>query len=319
MKLFIRTVILFSVVFVPKSFFSQEELYVDEIDHLQRLSVIYLEPDLRNPMIVFPENATSGSVAKRISISDRVHISQLNENGIRSTEKYYSDMPPSLLGDIFPRNCRIEQTIQVDSFLVSLAQGVRIYKDLLLWKRKDDKFYLTAIYPSSIGVCLYCKPKFVYQNKDTVIIGQERDEEGSINGSYHHIIVRNDSLFLYWKEIINGHSPYIGNPISGATTKRIANIYYDRKGNVSDIAVQYISIDKNGNPILFQTAKDSIHLYELTTVYETPKFIRTVKASQKYIQVGERTTFHLPPKWFISALYNGDWYWIPEEDIKLER
>lgn len=281
------------------------------------LFIVYTAPDHAGSWLETIRRNGDFSDTLRIPLNHKIQLTDLNRRGTQSVREYYGDMPQSLIDEIFPRKVRIGKTTALNQYLISLTDGIRIFSDLLLWRMEDKELCLVALYPSVIGRALYAHPEFLSQSGDTLVVGYERTEEGSINGEYHQLLVQGGSITRLQLTIVNGHGPSVKNPIPGATTRRVSTFLPGKGGSDQRWHVYYTATDENGKPIFCSARRDSLRLYQLTTVYRTPDLIGMVPA-MPHLPVGERTLFHLPPKVFIAVEYAGTWYWVPEEDISID-
>lgn len=277
---------------------------ISSINELKRLKLSYIIQD-QQPKL---EYYYSDSICEKFDLTKYVKYTWFNNK--RDLENV--DSKASIYINSSLNNFKI-----VNDYLIILTEDIR-NKDILVWKQESTGNYkLISVYPNSIGVCLYCNPNFTFSNNDTIVIGGERIEEGSINGDYNYFTLTKDTLSLFKQEIIQGHTPWDedSNPIKGAICKRILTTHFYNYGqNKKANPVIYECTDKNGNPIYGKIISETIDLYQLYwngigNIVETKKIINN------NVMVGETMYFH--GKSYIAVELNNKWFWTLKDKIEI--
>ncbi|MBU0711007.1 hypothetical protein KKA87_03660 [bacterium] len=283
------------------------EIEVNTIEDILSIKLLYILPDLKNPTLIYNY---SDSSKDSIDASGFVRINCINSGAIEGIYlDYFKD-------DEYPRLVKIVRTEQIENYLVCLTEMVHHGKDIIIWEHKNDKYNLLSIYPSAIGVCLYCHPDFAYSNKDTFVIGTENEEEGAIYGSYRYFTLMDDSLYLFQEQIISGHAPTgpNSNPVEGATCKGFLDVYYDKNCNTTYDPVYYECVDQNGDVIYGEILGDSLGLYELFW-HGVGDFLYKISPNNKRIKIGESIYYHAHS--YIAVEYDSTWHWALREELNL--
>lgn len=312
-----RYLIITLLLFIVSSIFADDPICVEDSSVFNDIHIVYLAPDLTGTRVEIIQRTGNGVDTVRFPISSLIRLTNLNKQGMQSIRQYYGEMSSKLNAEVFPRRIPIGKMVAHREYLISLTIGIRTHSDLLLWRGRNDGLCLVAVYPSVIGRALYGYPDFLSQSGDTLVVGYEREEEGSINGEYYQLLIRDDAITGLKRTIVKGHGPFVGNPLPGATCRKVTILEPEAEGFDQIQSIHYVARDENGEPILCSAKGDSLRLYHLTSVYEKPGFKGKVPARQ-HMPVGERTLFHLPPRVFLAVEYAGEWYWIPEEDVYIE-
>ena len=312
-----RYFLLITILLVVSPSWANTPICVEDQSLLKDVRIIYPAPDLAGASMEIMRRTEAETDTIRYPLDSLIRLTSLNYRGMRSIRQYYGDMPAHLIAEIFPRMVLIDKTVVQNAYHISLTSGIRTHSDLLLWQKTSDGLCLAAVYPSVVGIPLYGYPDFLEQSGDTLVVGYEREEEGSINGAYYHLLVRDDAITGLKLTSVKGHAPWVGNPISGVTCRRVTVLLPGPEGLNQIESVHYTTTDENGKPVFCSAKGDSLRLYELTSVYKKPKFKGNFPAKQ-HMPVGERTRFHLPPNVFLAVEYDGEWCWVPEEDIDIE-
>ena len=278
---------------------------ISSINELKRLKLSYIIQD-QQPKLEF---YSSDTIYEKFDLTKYVKYTWFNKK--RDLENVDSNASTYINSSL--NNFKI-----VNDYLIILSEDVRD-KDILVWKKEStDNYKLISVYPNSIGVCLYCNPDFTYTNNDTIVIGGERIEEGSINGDYNYFTLTKDTLSLFKLESIQGHAPWDedSNPIKGAICKRILITHFynygqNKKGN----PVIYECTDKNGNPIYGKIISETFDLYQLYW-NGIGNIVETKKMKNNNVMVGETMYYH--GKSFIAVELNNKWFWTLKDKIEIQ-
>ena len=280
---------------------------VKNIDKLLKSKTLYNFPDIINPRIIMETGDT-------IDISDLVIISNRNKELI-----YESINHPDRFKH-FVEVIGIQNYIVINDYVVCLSEQI-VGKDILLWKKQESKYHLIAIYPSEIGVCLYCDPDFQTIQADTFSIGTIQKETGNVYGGYGYYIIEEDTLRLVRRVVASGRSSFIeagrpGNPINGATCVGYLNIVYSENGEETHLPIYYECYDENGNEIYARAVDDYISLFKMHWK-GVGRFLKKVKSENYEYKVGLRVLSRGQP--YIAIEHRGDWYWTLYEEIEIQK
>lgn len=312
-----RYLVLTASLLIVSLLYADDPICVEDPSVLKNVHIAYFAPDLTGSQIEIVHRGGNEVDTVRFTLDNQIRLTNLNNQGMQSIRQYYGEMSSKLIAEVFPRKIPIDKTVAQKEYYISLTMGIRTHSDLLLWRETNDGICLVAVYPSVVGRALYGYPDFLSQSGDTLVVGYEREEEGSINGEYYQLLVWNDAITGLKRTIVKGHGPFVGNPLPGATCRRMTVLEPTAEGFDQIQSIHYVARDENGEPILCSAKGDSLRLYNLTSVYKKPGFKGKVPARQ-HMPVGERTRYHLPPTVFLAVEYAGEWYWIPEEDVYIE-
>lgn len=285
--------------------YNDSYITINSITELQRIKLSYIVQD-QQPIL---EYYCSDTICEKFDLTKYVKYTYFNRK--RDLENVDSKASTYINSSL--NNFKI-----VNDYLIVLSEDVR-NKDILIWKKDNaDKYKLISVYPNTIGVCLYCNPNFTYSNNDTIVIGGERIEEGSINGDYNYFTLTKDTLSLFRQEIVHGHAPWDedSNPIKGAVCKRILTTHFYNYGqNEKANPIIYECADKNGNPIHGKITSETIDLYQMYWA-GIGEIVETKKMKNNNVMVGEVIYYH--GKSYIAVEVDNKWFWTLQEKIEIQ-
>jgi len=285
-------------------FYSDTSVSINSIDALKHLTYSHSSPEKKHPQLEY----TQGDTLITLSIADYVKYTYFNGD---------KALGSSWLNDDFGnKKSSLDHYKIVGNYLIILSDNFN-GMDLLLWKKgSQNQFHLLCVFPNTIGQCLYCYPEFLSSDSDTIIIGDERNEEGSIDGGYKHFIIRSDSLLLVKEIAIQGHGPWDGhsNPTKGAICKSVLYIYYDDVGNQKKDPIIYECYDKNLDILYGKVISDTLELYQMYW-QGMGDILKTVHIKEQSIKVGE--IMWMRHNSYIAIEYEYDWYWVRSNKIKI--
>jgi hypothetical protein len=285
--------------------YNDSYITINSISELKRIKLSYIIQD-QKPIL---EYYCSDTICEKFDLTKYVKYTYFNKKrDLGNVDSKASTYINSSL-----KNFKI-----VNDYLLVLSEDVR-NKDILIWKNDNaDKYKLISVYPNAIGACLYCNNDFVYSNNDTIIIGGESIEEGSVGGSYNYFTLSKDTLSLFKQEIIQGYAPWDedSNPIIGAVCKRILTTHFYNYGqNEKTNPIIYECADKNGNPIHGKIISDAIDLYQMYWG-GIGEIVETKKMKNNNVMVGE--IMYSRGKSFIAVEVENKWFWTLKEKIEIQ-
>lgn len=294
------------------SIFSSDSIYVCTKEEISALKINYTIPDFHNPILLYQDQ---NDCTKTLNLANFVKINRLNRKAIEDTRK---DVSIKLN---LQRTANVESVIQIENYLIAMTGMVYHDQDLMLWRIRENRFELLHIYPSAVGICLYCSPKFHYSNKDTLVIGTDRREEGDIYGFYDYLSIKNDSIHVFRKQNVSGSYPNEinngdSNPIHGATCKCVLDIFYDEQGVETHTVIDYDCRNIDGNTI-YGTAQDGkLSLYEMSKYGYVRDFLKDVSVEKlAMFRVGELA--NSGGTIYLAIEFQSNWYWTLREQVTL--
>jgi hypothetical protein len=276
------------------------QIDISSTKELNDIKVLYDFPNLLYPNIYYRNDT--------LDISQYVKITPRNRYILGKTENHPENYIHS------KKVVNINNHISFNGYIICLSDEV-YGKDVLIWKKKDQGYSLIAIYPSEVGICLYCNPDFYTSNVDTFSIGSINHEEGDVYGGYNYYTIENDTLHLAKEVVAHGTCPFQegGNPVDSATCISYITVTYDNNGIETSSIKSYKCQDGKGEDIYAHAAGDSISLYK--DGYWGREYINVRPDSTRF-RIG--LSVFLGGVSYIDVEYRGRWYLTPRSQIVIE-
>ena len=287
--------------------------------------ITYRSIDYENPIFSIYEDSIFATTISEFDADSLLRFSSINPKLRKSN---WSNKLISRRGEYIKRTFRHVISDQVAVSIAGLYVEDTIHQshyqsDIILWSKIENIWKPIAIYPDALGGCLYCRVADMQIVGDTLKIIHRSRDDGDYSIIEIEFIINDKELIPHMRKYIKGsfpaEGPQYGNPVSGASNKRITIETFDQKNDEPTLSYSFEAKRADGSEIYFKSANDSLVLY-LPDVKRygrrdpRSKPVETIYMGDDSIMVGPMGGG------YIAVYWNSKWYKTTmDQVIKRER